>query len=56
MTDRRAERDRERRERREAREAAERRHDELKEAWRRRRADEEERKKGRPVRIRRGRR
>jgi hypothetical protein len=36
MTDRRAERDRERRERRRAREAAERRLEELREAWRRR--------------------
>ena len=47
VTDRRAERDREQRERREAREDAERRHDQLKEAWRRRRANEEGGKKGR---------
>ena len=47
VTDRWAERDRERRARRRAREAAERRHEELKEAWRRRRAGGEG-KKGRP--------
>ena len=47
MTDRRAERDRKRRERRKAREEAERRLEELREAWRRRRADEEEGKKRR---------
>jgi hypothetical protein len=54
MTDRRAERDRERRERRGAREAAERRLEELREAWRWRHADGEEgRKKGRSERERR---
>jgi len=47
VTDRRAERDRKRRERRKAREEAERRLEELREAWRRRRADEEEGKKRR---------
>jgi hypothetical protein len=39
MTDRRDERDRGRRERRKAREDAERRHDELKKAWSRRRIE-----------------
>jgi hypothetical protein len=47
MTDRRAERDRERRERRRAREAAERRLEERREVWRRRHADGEEGRKGR---------
>ena len=45
MTDRRAERDRERREKRRAREAAERRLAELREAWRRRREDGEQSRK-----------
>ena len=58
MTDRREERDRERRERRrqrrKAREAAERRLDELREAWRRRREDGEEKRKNQPVRGREG--
>ena len=46
MTNRRAERDRQRRERRKAREAAERRLDELREAWHRRREDGEQSRKG----------
>jgi hypothetical protein len=45
-----AERDRERRERRRAREAAERRLEELREVWRRRHADGEEGRKGRSER------
>ena len=62
MTDRRAERDRERRQRRRAREAAERqrareaaerRLEELREAWRLRHADGEEGRKGRSERERR---
>jgi hypothetical protein len=53
MTNRRAERDRERRERRRAREAAERRLEALREAWRRRHADGEEGTKGRSERERR---
>jgi hypothetical protein len=48
MTDRRAERDRERREKKRAREAAERRLDELWEAWRRNHPSEEEEGKNRP--------
>jgi hypothetical protein len=46
MTDRRAERARERRARRKARKAAERRLDELRDAWRRRREGGEESRKG----------
>ena len=52
MTDRRAERDRERRKRRKAREAAERRYEELIEAWRRNHPSEEDEKRlkrGRPA-------
>jgi hypothetical protein len=46
MTNRRAERDRQRRERRKAREAAERRLDELREAWHHHREDGEQSRKG----------